>query len=95
MPLKTVKKTKRVRTPPAANPGVPVIQGKRIPVKIKKNDDTWNVVTLEDGTVVRTRQLFIEVSRIKGQYDASGQPIYEFKSGTLIDVKAPIKLRRK
>lgn len=71
------------------------LPGRRIPVKIKKSDDTWNDVTLEDGTVLRTRHLFVEINRVEGQFNQDGQPVYEIKGGTLIDVKAPAKLRRK
>lgn len=71
------------------------LPGKRIPVKIKEPDDTWTEVKLADGTILRLRHLLIDINRIEGQYGADGQPAYEIKGGTMLEVIAPSKLRKK
>ena len=86
---------KRGKSSTVTGTGPSGLPGKRTPVSIKKSDETWNQVTLSDGAVIRTRHIFFEINRVEGQFGSDGQPVYEFKGGTMLDVNAPAKLRKK
>ncbi|HET6619935.1 MAG TPA: hypothetical protein VFG64_08335 [Dongiaceae bacterium] len=70
------------------------IEGTRISVGIAKIDEQWSTYSLADGTVLRLRPVMVEVNLIKGRFSASGEPIYEFKSGVIVDTKVPAKLKK-
>jgi hypothetical protein len=87
-----------VAKPPAKTvvpSGPPTIEGTRIPVEIKKTDEQWSTYTLKDGTQLRLRPVMVGVSLIKGKFNAAGEPVYEFKSGVIVDTKVPAKMKRK
>ncbi len=71
------------------------IPGRRIPVDIKKTTENSNEYVLADGTAMRVRTVLVGVSRIKGKFNAQGDPIYEIKGGMVVDVKVPPRLKRK
>ncbi len=71
------------------------LPGKRIPVPIKKSEEHWSQYTLSDGTVIRVRPILIDVNRVDGQYNQAGEPVYELKSGGVMDVKVPERLRKR
>lgn len=71
------------------------LPGKRIPISIKKQDDRWSEFKLADGTTVKLRPLVIDVHRVQGQFAPDGQPVYEIKGGSLLEISAPPKLRKK
>ena len=79
-----------------AKKGIPSSSGgETIPVAIKESSETWSVITLEDGTLLRIRPVIVEVERAMGKFTEDGSPVYMIKSGMIIDTKSPDKLKRK
>jgi hypothetical protein len=58
--------------------------------------DGWSEYTLDDGTILRTRNAVIDVKQAIGQYNAAnGDPIYLVQGASIINVEAPAHLKKK
>jgi hypothetical protein len=58
--------------------------------------DGWSEYTLDDGSIIRTRNAVIDVKRAVGQFNAAnGDPIYVVQGASIINVEAPVHLKRK
>ncbi len=55
-------------------------------VQIAESVERWSEFTLEDGTIVRAKQVMTSAVRIDGQYDAEGRPIYVARGAPMIVV---------
>jgi hypothetical protein len=54
----------------------------------------WNEYLLDDGTVFRIKLVLTEISRLDGQYDANGDPVYAASHTQVTAVDVPESLRR-
>ena len=64
-------------------------------VKIVETREEWSEFKLSDGTTLRMKPVVLEVRRDKGQYTASGDPVYHVKNSIVFDIRAPASLRGK
>lgn len=55
----------------------------------------WNEYLLDDGSVVKLKQVMTSVVRVEGEYDPSGAPVYLAQSTNIMAVSAPDELRKK
>jgi hypothetical protein len=56
----------------------------------------WSEYTLDDGTILLTRNAIIDVKRAVGQYNlANGDPVYVVQGASLINTMAPDHLKKK
>ena len=71
-----------------------VVQGVEVPVA--ESSEKWSEFTLEDGSVIRAKLSVLSFTRIDGEYDQDGNPVYVTKSSPIqVVVSAPDALRRK
>ena len=63
-------------------------------VPVKESTERWSDVELEDGTTLRLKVNVLTVTRIEGQYDQDGNPLYAVKSAQLMTANAPAHLRK-
>ena len=63
-------------------------------VDIVESDEKWNTYTLEDGTVLKVKQVVIQAGRSidKPIPGSNGEPLYHVKTQTLVTVVVPDKL---
>jgi hypothetical protein len=54
----------------------------------------WNEYLLDDGTVVRMKAVVTEISRVDGQYDMEGNPVYVVNSANVTHVSSPEELKK-
>jgi hypothetical protein len=63
-------------------------------VGVKESTERWTDVELDDGTHLRIKLNVLSVTRLDGQYDLEGNPLYAVKSHQLLIANAPQHLRR-
>jgi len=63
-------------------------------VRIESMEEGVNSYRLDDGSVIKARNVFVEVVRLLDRYDKDGQPVYVVKSQNIVSVSAPEELRR-
>lgn len=66
------------RTKVQLTPGGPFVDAVEVPVV--ESTERWSEYKLEDGTIIRLKQVVLEISKVPGQYDAEGNPFYVTKA---------------
>lgn len=76
---------------------VPTPAGERegVVVEVNEAQEHFNQYMLEDGTILRTKTLVVDVVRVDGVYDNDGNPLYYVKSSLLVTADSPDALKRK
>ena len=64
-------------------------------VSAKDSKEPWTEYHLEDGTILKTKQVVSEIWRVDGEYDAEGSPVYVVKTTNMVNVTVPDELRKK
>jgi transposase len=65
-------------------------------VLIEESNERWSELKLEDGAIIRVKQVVSQVMRVEGEYDPEGNPIYAVKSAPAVSiVSVPERLRKK
>jgi hypothetical protein len=77
----------------APGPGLPPQEAEL--VEIAKSTEQWSEYVLVDGTIIRVKQVLLEVWRILDQYDPDGNPQYVLKTAAIPVIRAPAELKRK
>jgi hypothetical protein len=57
--------------------------------------EAWSEYTLDDGTIIKSRNALVDVKRAVGQFDLAGQPLYVVQGAFVLNVAAPKKLMKK
>ena len=57
-------------------------------------DEPWTTVTCEDGTKIKLRSIVKDVQRMEGEWDADGNPLYQFVSQQIVFLSVPEYLMR-
>lgn len=66
-----------------------------VDVSIKESTERWTEVQLEDGTTLRIKPNVVAVTRIDGQYDQDGNPMYALTANqTMTVANVPPHLRK-
>ena len=66
-----------------------------VDVPVKEATERWSEITLTDGTVLRVKPNVMHVTRIDGQYDAEGNPMYALFSNQVMTISnVPAHLRK-
>ena len=74
-------------------PGGPLVNGMEVPVE--ESTERWSEYKLEDGSVIRLKQVLMEIIRTEG-YDPEGNPMYVVKAQPIVSVvEVPDRLKRK
>lgn len=62
-----------------------------VPVQVVKSDELFSTYLLDDGTVLRMKNVVLHVYRLSGQTDIHGQPAYSVHAQMMIasDPKGP------
>ena len=55
----------------------------------------WSRYTLEDGTAVNMKVLLLDVVRIEGEYDDTGNPVYQVQVQYIMGIQAADNLKKK
>lgn len=55
---------------------LPTGKAEGVDVGIKETTERWTEVQLQDGTILRVKPNIMVVTRIDGQYDPDGNPMY-------------------
>jgi len=65
-----------------------------VPVDFDAKMEPWSTISLEDGSVIKLRTVVTGVTRLEGEHDQQGHPVYMVNSNTIIRVvSAPKELR--
>ena len=57
----------------------------KYPVEIVSSREPWNIYKIaETGEIIRVKLIVTDVFRVRGRYDADGEPYYVIQSGSLI-----------
>ena len=73
-------------------PGGEEVEAEVVP--FRATGEYWNEYLLDDGTVFRIKLVVTEIARVKGVYDAKGDPVYAATHTQVTAVDAPEALRR-
>ncbi len=66
-----------------------------VDVAIKDSHERWSEVDLADGTTLRIKPNVLAVTRIDGQYDQEGNPMYALTANQVMTVvNVPAHLRK-
>jgi hypothetical protein len=57
--------------------------------------DGWSEYTLDDGSIIRTKAVILDVKRAVNQYSFDGNPLYILQCAFVNQVRAPDLLRKK
>jgi hypothetical protein len=69
--------------------------GKIEPRDVLSSKEGWSEYTLDDGTIVMTKAVILDVKIAVGQYTPEGEPIYIIQAAMVNRIKANDTLRRK
>jgi hypothetical protein len=65
-----------------------------VPVDFEAKAEPWSTISLDDGSTVKIRTVVTAVTRLEGEHDQQGNPVYVVSHNTLIRVvSAPKTLR--
>ena len=65
-------------------------------VPVVETVERWTEVKLEDGSVLRIKPTVLGITRLEGQYDPEGNPMYAVKAAHTIAIDSvPQSLRRR
>lgn len=79
----------------SAPPFLPLDQSKADLVEVVESKEPWSEYKLADGSVVRVRQILVEVWRDRVQRDAEGNPVYHLNLAPIINLNhAPAAVNR-
>lgn len=82
------------RTKVQVVPGGPFIDG--VEVSVDESSEKWSEYKLEDGSVVRLKQVVLQIIRPDGQYDPEGNPLYTVKAQPVLSVvHVPDRLKKR
>jgi hypothetical protein len=83
---------RRVKVP-FPTPDSPLLDG--FEVDITESTERWSEIHLGDGSILRLKPSVVSATRIEGQYDQDGNPLYMIKAAQMMSVaSAPEQLRR-
>ena len=51
-----------------------------VEVAVAESSEKWSEYKLDDGSIVRLKQVVLEVSRVPDHYDNDGNPFYVIKA---------------
>lgn len=93
----------RQGAPPAKPPLLAVQQlqlgydpsGPKQPVDIVATKEAWSEFTLEDGTVLRSKAIVLDVRKMANQYNTDGEPIYEMQLTMVTQARVPDTLKKR
>jgi hypothetical protein len=74
-----------------------VHEGRQIPgqsIPFESGSEPFTLYKLDDGTQVKLKVVLLDVARLD-DYNAQGEPIYQFQFQQIIGVVAPDALKRK
>ena len=63
-------------------------------VEAVETNEPWTVYKLQDGSVLKLKTVATEIWRVIDEFDAEGNPQYVVKSGLVMNVQAPDKLKK-
>jgi hypothetical protein len=63
-------------------------------IGFRASGEHWNEYLLDDGTVFRIKLVVTEIARVKGVYDAKGDPVYAATHTQVTAVDSPEGLKR-
>jgi hypothetical protein len=65
-------------------------------VSVDESTEKWSEYTLSDGTVIRGKMTLIGATRIEGQFDPQGNPMYQMNMApTVIIISSRDDLKRR
>ena len=64
-------------------------------MEIEETKENWSEYRLADGSIIRVKQVAMEIWRVDDMYDPEGNPQYVVKSAGIMSVTAPETLKKK
>jgi hypothetical protein len=65
-------------------------------VSVDESTEKWSEYKLSDGTVIRGKMTIIGATRIDGQFDPQGNPMYQMNmTPTVVIISTPDNLKRR
>src|SRR5213593_4562855 len=67
-------------------------QVEAVPIDFESKSEPWQTIEAEDGSTHKIRTIVTGISRLDGEFDQQGHPLYVVQSNTIIRVvKARIR----
>lgn len=67
-------------------------QVEAVPVDFESKSEPWQTIEAEDGSTLKIRTIVTGISRLDGEFDQQGHPLYVVQSNTILRVvKARIR----
>jgi len=57
-------------------------------VEVLESTERWSEYKLSDGSTVRVKQVLTQISRVEGEHDATGNPVYMIAAQPVVSVSA-------
>jgi hypothetical protein len=73
-------------------------EGRQVPaqeLEFETEKEPWTVYRLEDGAVLKLKQVLAKVARLTENFKPDGEPIYVMQFGSLTVVDVPDELKKK
>lgn len=69
--------------------------GRKEPRDVVGSKDSYSEYTLDDGCIIRTKAVLLDVKRAVDQFDDQGNPVYIMQLTMITNVRAPENLKKK
>jgi hypothetical protein len=69
-------------------------KGPSEPIDIVSSKEGWSEYTLEDGGVIRSKSVILDVKKLIGQYNSDGDPIYVLQLTIVNQPRVPDNLKK-
>jgi hypothetical protein len=64
-------------------------------LEFEAQKEPWTVYKLEDGTVFKVKQNLVNIYRLIGRFDPTGDPLYIFNVAGIFNADVPAELKKK
>jgi len=72
-------------------------KGEMVPaldLEFEAEKEPWCIYRLEDGTVLRVRQVLAKITRLTDRYKPDGEPIYTLVGSVIVHADVPPQLKK-
>ena len=66
-----------------------------VQVEVTQSKEPWTEYDLEDGSVLKLRNVLLDCTRVDNEYDQEGNPIYLLRVNGVVNIIAPPNLKQR
>jgi hypothetical protein len=68
-------------------------RGAHLTIAFDSDKEPWTTYRLADGTLLKFKIVLVSVKRREGEFQADGNPMYDFQCQQLVHIDAPDELK--